>query len=59
MSMSSNSTMINKCSTKLGSLKALKAFFMKLERVGVGTSRAEGMAKDIIWQNVLQSGGRF
>ena len=50
--------MIIKCSTTLGALKALTAFFAKLERLGVGTRRAEGMASDIECQNVLRSGSK-
>ena len=46
---------ISRGATKLGSLKALVAFFKKLERLGVGTRRAELMTKDITWQNVLRS----
>ena len=47
--------MISRSATKLGSLKALVSFFKKLERLGVGTRRAELMTKDITWQNVLKS----
>ena len=47
--------LIAMCSKKLGSLKALSAFFLKLQRLGVGTTRAENMAADITWQNVLRS----
>ena len=43
------------CSAKLGSLRALSAFFMKMQRLGVGTTRAEKMAADITWQNILRS----
>ena len=40
-------------------MTALLAFFSKLERLGVGTSRAEGMANDIIWQNILKGGSEI
>lgn len=46
--------LIAKGATKLGEGKALKGFFSKLERLGVGTRRAEMMASDIVWQNVLK-----
>lgn len=45
---------LSRGATKLGGLKALKAFFSKLERLGVGTRRAENIASDITWQNVLK-----
>ena len=51
-----NDIMIKKCSIKLGALTALLPFFAKLERLGVGTKRAERMAEDIVWQNDLHGG---
>ena len=38
-SESDSNCLISKFSTKLGALKALASFFMKLERLGVGTRR--------------------
>ena len=38
-----------------GGLEAIRAMFLKLERMGVGTTRSEEIARDITYQNVLKS----
>ena len=54
-SESDSNQLISLCANKLGSLRSLAAFFKRLERLGVGTQRAELMAADKTWQNVLRS----
>ena len=46
---------VQRLSWTVGKLEALKDFYSKLERQGIGTTRTELKAQDLIFQNVLRS----
>ena len=49
------STEVQRLSWTVGRLEALRDFYTKLGREGIGTERTEVMAKDLVFQNVLRS----